>query len=149
MSFVLRSLCDPAPEQIPLLRGKFEPARGRRHLHTRILGVDPPPQLALIQMSGDDCKLVLVRTTSCERASSLVQPQLGLACLFVRAMALETGIGENGSDLEIEVDGVLGQGLRGRGWSAATGSSDGREQQAGKRQNRRKKTIVNRSCGDH
>ena len=115
----------------------------------RVIGIDPSPQLALIQMSGNNCKLVLVRTARCEGSCGLVESQLRFACPFVRAMALETGIGEDGSDLEIKVDRVLSQGLRGRGWSATAGSSGYRKQQAGGQQNQRRKTMVNRSCGDH
>jgi hypothetical protein len=81
----------------------------------RVIGIDPPPQLALIQMSGNNCKLVLVRTARCEGSCGLVESQLRFACPFVRAMALETGIGEDGSDLEIKVDPCVEPGVEGTG----------------------------------
>ena len=80
------ALFDPALEHFLLRGGELAMRIGRRHHLRFVVARDAPPGFALFGMAGDDCRhAVAIRVSRFGQ----VEPQVGLAGLFVEAVALE------------------------------------------------------------
>ena len=84
------------------LSDSVEFAARRRHPLIRVLGKDPPHQLALIRLARHDRPFARTRRLEC--SLFLVQPQLRLATLVVRPMAFETMPRKNRPHLVVKID---------------------------------------------
>ncbi len=92
---VCSSLLDPGPEQVDLL-GRQRLARiGRRHDLIRIVAGDPIHQIAGVRLAGNDDLFRMILE---------IEPQLRLACRFVRTVALVTIRRKDRLDVPIELD---------------------------------------------
>ena len=92
---VLRSGRDPLAQQ-PLLFGSERQVRfHRRHPHRFVVARDPRDQFARRGIAGDDRRL--------NRPVARVEPQLRLATFRVGAMAEEALVGEDRTNVAVEV----------------------------------------------
>ena len=101
----LSAALDPAFQYLALLLGDFLVRFLRRHDLILIMGRDPTPELALIQLAGNDgCIAILVLL---QRVRLQVEPQVCFAMLRLRPVALKAGIREDRQDIAAEIDGRL------------------------------------------
>ena len=82
---------------------------GRRHHFRFVVGGDAAPEFALLGVAGDDRRDVVVFD---EGGFGSVEPQVGLAGLFVEAVALEAVFGEDRADVAVEIERLLGSAAR-------------------------------------
>src|ERR1041384_2700482 len=100
---VFLSLCalrNPETKQFDLPGGELTGVFRRRHLLVQVARSDAPDEFAFIRLAWDQCR---VAAKVFERALVSVQPELGLACLHVRSMAVEANVRENGPDVALKI----------------------------------------------
>src|ERR1041385_9578802 len=95
-----RAFINPAPQLFDLRRREFLAGLRRRHDFVRIWIRYPPDQFALVAVAGDDPGLAFPHS---ERAFLDIQPELGLARLFIRPVAGEAVIRADGADVAVEI----------------------------------------------
>ena len=111
-----RTLFDPALERFLLLGLEMAMRIGRRHHFRFVVGRDAAPEFALLGVAGDDRGDVVVFGVG---GFGHVEPQLGLAGLFIEAVALEAVFGEDRADVAVEIELLLGG--RREPWADADG----------------------------
>ncbi len=99
------ALRDPLLQELLLLRRQFLVRLRGRHDLVGIGVVDAGDHFALVRLAGDDG---IGQFAALGGALEGVEPQAGLALLFVRSVTGETVVGEDGADVAVEVD--LGRG---------------------------------------
>ena len=106
----LGTLLNPAPDQLLLAVGESTAGVGRRHDVIRVVGGDAAVNLALAWLAVDE-RAHAVFVTKCIGLG--IEPQLGLALVGVRPVALVTVVGEDRADVAVELDGAD---INGMGW---------------------------------
>ncbi len=104
--FVLGPLLYPLLEKCFLLRLECAVGIGRRHHVRFVIARHAPPELALLGVAGDDGRDVVVLD---EGGVGGVESQVGLAGLFIEAVALEAVFTEDGADVAVEVERLSGR----------------------------------------
>ena len=97
MRLVFGALGDPALKQFLLLRSEMSARIRRGHLVVGIGREDASDQLGIIRLARLDGFLF-------QRDFAHVQAELGFAIVFVRAVAEEAVVRENGPDIAIELE---------------------------------------------
>jgi hypothetical protein len=101
-----RARVEPFLQGLDLRLGELLVGLGGGHEVVGVLGDDPPIELALGALPGDDGGAALVILLP--GLEFVVEPEVGLALLGVGSVAGEAGVGEDGEDVAVEVDaGVL------------------------------------------
>ena len=91
MSLVFGSLVDPFAQSLLLLIGQGLSAVERRHVVVVVRGQkDPVDQFAFLGIPLDDHRIPRLGRFKCSRLQ--VKPQTALPFLFIRSVAMETGI---------------------------------------------------------
>ena len=98
MLLILRTLCDPALENLFLPRRQLLVRVGWRHQFVRIVRQDPFHQFALLRLLGHD-------GPSRYRFVAQIETQVRLAVLGVRAVTKEAVVGKDRPYVAIEFDG--------------------------------------------
>ena len=104
VSFVFRALGHPAADGIFLRRIQFLVGELRRH-DPGVFGEDPLDDLAVIWIAGDDRDHVGL--SGFERFVADVEPQSRHARVLVRAVAAETGVRHDRTNVAVEADSAL------------------------------------------
>ena len=76
-------------------------ALGGRHAEIGVVGRDPGEQLALLGLTRYDDRRAFGRS---KQAVALIEPEVGLALVDIRAVALIARFREDRADLPVEVD---------------------------------------------
>ena len=122
---VVRAGVNPPAHRLNLRGRERLLALGRRHHLVRVLRGEPLEEFALRGLAGDDHG-----TLGAEQTFLRVEPELRLAGLLIRAVALKAVLGEDGQHLAVEVRRRLGRGRgEGRGRDGERGE---REQSSAK-----------------
>src|SRR5262249_60197099 len=100
----------------------------RRHDLVRVLADEAQVERALVRLLLDDGGAAFARA---EEAFLAVEAELGLAAARIGAVALEAGVGQDGTDVPVEAQGVLGGG----GAAPSRGGEQQDRDQPGARQN--------------
>ena len=106
VTFPLRSLVDPATNQLHLVLVEFLAGIRWRHLQIGIFRADSLEQLAAGAIPRFHRRQVSIR----KHALLQVQPQVRLASLFIGAMALVAVVRQDRPDLPVETDLLLSPG---------------------------------------
>jgi hypothetical protein len=100
----LGALLDPLLEEGHLPRRELLARLRGRHLVVLVRGGDPLPELAAVQVPRRDRGATFVEHR--EDAVAGVEPEVRLARLGVRPVALVAVLGEDGTDVAVELDDV-------------------------------------------
>jgi hypothetical protein len=103
MGLVFRPLLHPAFEDPFLLLRHDEIRFGRRHQLTGMGGADAADQLAPGRIARYDGVLTGILRELGQGRFRQVEPQAGLLLFFIRTMAGETLVGQDGLDVKIEI----------------------------------------------
>ena len=101
MRLVFRAFGNPAPQSVFFRRGQRLFRLRWRYEIIGIGGVDAMDQLALLRLSRcHGLFTVMIR----DGTIALIQPQIGLAALFIEAVAAKALVREDGPDIAIELN---------------------------------------------
>jgi hypothetical protein len=100
VSLILRTLIDPAFQEIDLVSRQFLVGAGGRHLQIGISGEDPVDQFAGSRFSRHDRDLARFRGLC--RGLFQIESQPRLSLVFIRAVALKTIVRQDRPDVAIE-----------------------------------------------
>ncbi len=99
--FVFGPLLYPALEECFLLGLECPMRIGRRHHFRFVVARDAAPEIALLGVAGNDRRDVVVFD---EGRFGRVESQVGLAGLFIEAVALEAVFAEDRADVAVEIE---------------------------------------------
>ena len=107
MIFVFPAFEDPLLEGVFLCLAELMRMIGRRHDFVFVVIKDAVDQFTLFEVAWDDGTEALVVFIG---SFGSVEPEIGFSGTFIDTMAIKAGVGEDGTDVPVEVKFAIGRG---------------------------------------